>query len=301
MANPHVDFVQIGTTFSRGPVSGTDWIDTGIPLPEENFEALIGQIGQFRTGIFQESRLAALDPIDEASPLTESQRLPLSQIGVSGFGALAVYLGKGPVTQGASRGTLYVSGASLNPFRVQLFTLKAVDIAFDDLSAMAMVRLLPEPTEAARGYYIRQSQDGETYEAVSAAPPTPPGPADGDITAGDFRQRFPTSLTAKTDAEVQARIAEAYRLSDVSRDATLYMLGHLLVLDGLASDSPDGGSQVIASEQQGPLRNTYRTMSELGGDRNVWLEQTWFGRQCMFHEARSPTMGFPVLIAGVSA
>ena len=120
-----------------------------------------------------------------------------------------------------------------------------------------------------------------------------------DITVADFRARFGTKFTESVapDATVQVFIAEAYEYTDVSRLATLHMVAHLLALAGLETTVPDGGSGVIASEEEGGERVTYRTMSETGGDEDVWLEQTEYGRRVMFLEKRNPTSVAAVIVA----
>ena len=90
MTSAHVDFEVIGEfAIPADEVGGTQWIATGIITPAETIEALVAQVGPFRTAVFRASRIQDLDPsVAGEVPTDPAARLPLSEIGVSGLTAL---------------------------------------------------------------------------------------------------------------------------------------------------------------------------------------------------------------------
>ena len=110
-----------------------------------------------------------------------------------------------------------------------------------------------------------------------------------DLTPGAVKSRF-DEFAAVDDAVVQTLIDEAYRITDVNPDATLYCVAHLLALEEEHTGKPDGGSGVIMGESIGPRSVTYRTQAQT--EREVFFATTSYGRRVLAIEARTPAAGF---------
>lgn len=121
----HIDFEQIGATHRESGGAGTQWVATGIMLPDATHEALVGQIGAYRTAVFDIARLDALEAAAAGDVPSDATQLPLSEIGVSL--ALTDYLGR------TADRELLVSTLQARPFTVTLWHLTPADIAFGDL------------------------------------------------------------------------------------------------------------------------------------------------------------------------
>ena len=184
----HIDFGLIGSFTLPDGSATTLWTDTGITIPDVDVEGLIAQVGSFRTTIFRTSRLTDLDrPTLPANANVEAERLPLSEIGVSGLLASSTYLGL------SSTGTLLVAGSGLAVGRdVELFYLFPSAIDRLNLADTLLGALLPAATEQTRGYYVRQSRDGESFELVEDAP-APTGSNAAYATWTNYRDRGGTN------------------------------------------------------------------------------------------------------------
>ena len=196
MVQPHVKLVDIADV-SVTADTGTNLAGTGITIPEDDAEALIAQIGDFKTSVFQVSRLTDLEPAVHNQIPTDANRLPLSKIGVSGF--LAGQYGLGLT---ATNELLIATAAAMRPIQVTVWYLRAVDIAAADLQPAARARLLPEPTEETRGRFVYQDPDSEAF-VFAPDGVEPPDPA-------EYQPRF-TSI----DAVIRAlRIAKVGSWAD---------------------------------------------------------------------------------------
>ena len=82
-------------------------------------------------------------------------------------------------------------------------------------------------------------------------------------TVAEFRAQFPTAFLALThpDALITTRIGEASQIHGVRKLATIYLVAHLLAVDGEATGAPDGGAGVVSSETIGPRKVAYLTMA----------------------------------------
>ena len=116
-----------------------------------------------------------------------------------------------------------------------------------------------------------------------------------DITVTEFRARFVGTFSDLSDALIGELIAEAYGLSDTSRVATMYCIAHLAALESEVTGAPDGGSGVVASETIGPRKVEYKTQAM--ASRDVFFEQTSYGRSMLARESRSPAARFSVRVA----
>lgn len=107
------------------------------------------------------------------------------------------------------------------------------------------------------------------------------------IQPSDVWSRFPEFTEAVYPANVVMQaITTAYCLSDVSREATLYCIAHLLALVGEQRGKPTGGSGVIKSEAIGPLIRSFQTQA--ANEREVFFATSPYGEQCLALERRSP-------------
>lgn len=106
-----------------------------------------------------------------------------------------------------------------------------------------------------------------------------------DITVNEFRESFPQFDATTTDAVLARLIPDAYAITDVRRNATLYCIAHLAVLESEAGTKPDGGSGVIVEETIGPRKVLYANQV-LDGDPRVFLVTTFYGRRVLELESR---------------
>lgn len=115
-----------------------------------------------------------------------------------------------------------------------------------------------------------------------------------DITLADFRARF-SEFSGLADARASELITEAYTLSDVTRDATMYCIAHLAALEAELTGALDGGSGVVKSEWLGPQRVTYETQA--ANEREVFFATTAYGRRVLALEGRTPKGTISVVTA----
>lgn len=71
--------------------------------------------------------------------------------------------------------------------RVIVYSLSVAGVELSDLAEALAARILPEATEATRGYYVRQSEDGETYELVADVPTAPDDDDPDELASGPRR------------------------------------------------------------------------------------------------------------------
>ena len=119
-----------------------------------------------------------------------------------------------------------------------------------------------------------------------------------DLTAAEVTARFPEFATKDTKV-VEAAISDAYTLTDISNDITIYAVGHLLALADEESGHPDGGSGVVKSSELGSgKRLQFLTMSRHGKRdprRDVFFETTTYGRRVLAMESSSFAASFSVI------
>ena len=116
-----------------------------------------------------------------------------------------------------------------------------------------------------------------------------------DLTVADVRARFSEfGAAAFPAALVSDLIAEAYSITDVSREATLYCVAHLLSLEEQNHARPDGGSGEVVTETTGPFTANFRSQADSG--RDVFFSTTPYGRRVMTLERRSPKAVMGILV-----
>lgn len=214
MPSAHVDLVEVGSVaLAPGGAqdTGRAFADTGIELPASGIDALVVRVGTRTSSVFSESRLTGLDRAAAGDAPTAATQLPLQQIGVSTPIETTV-LGCSAATAAAPRGTLLVGGVPTRPLQVTLWHLAPADVGVTDLDAAAAQRLVPTPTEATRGRYVRQSVDGETYELTVDAPAADVG--DLYATPQQYRARTGAKETAVDDDVLTETFATVARLMD---------------------------------------------------------------------------------------
>jgi len=188
MAGPHVDLEVVGSVTLVVPDhdTGNDFADTGIALPDGDIEALVVSAGGRTTAVFGEDRLSGLEPASQGDTPDGATRLSLREIGVSGSFNPAESLGRTAGREGAPRGTLLVGGVPPRPLEVTVWHL--VPAGVDSSAVASGLSLVPAPTEATRGAYLRQSAGSEALEWAAAPPPAPP-PAGLLATPEQYRAR----------------------------------------------------------------------------------------------------------------
>ena len=170
-ANPRLDRVDIGAALNlAGPAER--WLATGITLPDDPLEEISVRLvwsanDDYQTGLFTVGRI--LNDLADAVPGTERTggggltAIELTRLGASA--AEDYYLGHTDEAE-----LLVLGPTTAHSVGVELWTFRAEDVRAEDLADAARLRLLPTPTEATRGHYLRQSPDGETYELVDDGP-----------------------------------------------------------------------------------------------------------------------------------
>ncbi|MYK02924.1 MAG: hypothetical protein F4037_13420 [Gemmatimonadales bacterium] len=243
----HVDFVEIG----RGTIAdaGTVWQDTGIALPTPAEQGIVVRVVGFTTALFRAGRLTALEPVTAGASSSGTPQIPLTQLGVSAdfwstaFGRTAD--GNLAIT------TLGVASTSTD---VIVWHLEPHDIEASDLGSELLARILPVPTEATRGRYIRQSPDGETYELTLEAPEVdvtaltvadalavlslPQGAQASEYQAGGTRYKRIASLLSSLQSEVDALVTDD--CPQEARNEAVYRSLAYWNDVGLFRQSPDG-------------------------------------------------------------
>ncbi|MDE0718693.1 MAG: hypothetical protein OXH64_12240, partial [Rhodospirillaceae bacterium] len=177
MTAPHVDFESVGH-IDRAEDVGRLWWATPIALPDSGIEALLIRVFDAWSSVFPEARLRDTDPVTVGQP-GQNTGLALSDVGDGTFSGHRI--GHTAPTDEAPHGFLAVSATGTG--RIELWHLDPADIDLDALDPALRARILPDPTEATRGRYLRQSPDGETYELVGD-PPADDG--------ADYTPRFTT-------------------------------------------------------------------------------------------------------------
>lgn len=108
------------------------------------------------------------------------------------------------------------------------------------------------------------------------------------ITTTQFRDRF-SEFAAILDPRISELITEAYHLTDVSADATMYCTAHLAALESERSGGLDGGSGEVRSEAIGPKRVEYATLARNNNaGRDAFFSTTTYGRRVLTLESRVP-------------
>lgn len=115
-----------------------------------------------------------------------------------------------------------------------------------------------------------------------------------DITAAEVKAFF-AEFGDTDDGVVERAINTAYQITDVSRDCTMYCVGHLLTVATQQTGTTDGGAGVITSERVGPKMVMFKTQAQQSPD--VFFEQTPYGRMVLTLETRSATANFSIHIA----
>ena len=115
-----------------------------------------------------------------------------------------------------------------------------------------------------------------------------------DLTVAEVRERF-LDYASMSDAVVSYLIAESYEITDVSRSATLYCVGHLLAIHPEQSGKADGGSGELMSEKEGELVRSYKTQA--CDEREVFFSTTAYGRRVLALENRSPGAVMSTVVA----
>ena len=118
-----------------------------------------------------------------------------------------------------------------------------------------------------------------------------------DLTVADLRARFPEFGPDVDDAAISALIPQAYDLSDVAEEVTLYCLAHLLAIRGEGTGGSDGGSGVVIRKQVGPLEVEYSPQVRAGKARDVFFATTTYGRRVLALESRNARAAFSVVVA----
>ena len=109
-----------------------------------------------------------------------------------------------------------------------------------------------------------------------------------DITYSDFRARF-AEFGSLADARISELITEAYQLTDVSKDATMYCVAHLAALEDERTGALDGGSGEVKGETIGPRRVEYVTLArQNNAGRDAFFSTTAYGRRVLTLESRVP-------------
>ena len=105
-----------------------------------------------------------------------------------------------------------------------------------------------------------------------------------DISVADFRARF-SEFGSVADELVSQHIPQAYELSDISEEATLYCLAHLLALHPTSRGKADGGAGEVTSDRIGPKTQAFMTQAET--NREVFFTSTPYGRRMLALETRN--------------
>ena len=108
-------------------------------------------------------------------------------------------------------------------------------------------------------------------------------------TVAEFRAQFPATFLAAThpDSLITSRIGEARLIHGVRKLATIYLVAHLLAVDGEATGEPDGGAGVVSVEGIGPRKVEYMNQSD-GMPNRAFFGTTSYGRRFMALVASSP-------------
>ena len=115
-----------------------------------------------------------------------------------------------------------------------------------------------------------------------------------DVTVAEFRDRF-AEFDRIDDATISFLIPQAYEMSDVSREATLYCIAHLASLEGERIAKPDGGSGEVVSDALGPQSRSYMSLAE--SNRDVFFSTSTYGRRMLTLESRSVNAVFSSVTA----
>lgn len=118
-----------------------------------------------------------------------------------------------------------------------------------------------------------------------------------DLTSVNIRAAFPEFADTNTypAALINAAIATAYALTDVSAEATKHCVAHLLALHQQQVAEADGGAGEITAERTGPTMRQFMTQAESG--REVFFTSTAYGRSCLALEKRTPKSVFSPFFA----
>lgn len=104
-----------------------------------------------------------------------------------------------------------------------------------------------------------------------------------DWTVADIKARMP-EFTDVPDAEVMEAIGDAYALTAIDPQVTMYCVGHLLALRGERNAGISVSSTVVDSGA-GPL--SIRVKSQSKESRDAFFESTGYGRRVLALEGRS--------------
>ena len=115
-----------------------------------------------------------------------------------------------------------------------------------------------------------------------------------DLTVAEFKEKFP-EFGSTTDETVSTLITEAYEITDVARNATLYCIAHLAALEAETTAKLDGGSGVVKSETIGPRKIEYMTQAE--NEREAFFATSAYGRRVLRIESRTPSAVMSVVVA----
>lgn len=115
-----------------------------------------------------------------------------------------------------------------------------------------------------------------------------------DLTVADFRSKF-AEFSSVDDAVVSSLIPQAYGLSDVSEEATLYCIAHLVALKEEETGKPDGGSGEVMSDTIGPKTTAFMTQAET--NREVFFSTTPYGRRVLAIESRTSESALAIVVA----
>ena len=129
-------------------------------------------------------------------------------------------------------------------------------------------------------------------------------------TVAEFRTRFPEfTIQAYTDTVVDQAIGEAMQISAIRKDATQYLVAHILsvgaadgVVGGAQPPLPDEGRSEIRVSQMGPKRTEFHPIASQGvsGRASIesWLATSGYGRMVIALELRAPTRAFRARVFG---
>ena len=213
----HVDFEQIGSAVVTLQYAAGRYEATGIQLPTPYDEAWIVRIDagaplHVITAVWEANRLLSLPRAAAgALPIPDSggqlgDILPLSELGVSASAYASWGLGH---TMDDELLVVAGNGRGEENLRVTVWHLRPQDIDAPNLAAPLTARVLPTPTPATEGYYVRQTASG--YELI---PPVEASPGGGAYaTAADYRARTDAG-TAVPDDLLAEQLAAASRIVD---------------------------------------------------------------------------------------
>lgn len=112
-------------------------------------------------------------------------------------------------------------------------------------------------------------------------------------TAAQFISEFPE--IEANEQQVQRVLNLAAEMSVASRNATMYLAAHLLVLELIEQDKQvDGGAGEVVREGLGSKSVDYMTMART--NRETFFTRTSYGRQFLILEARSPRYALSISV-----